>query len=389
MIYDKAFFDRGIDRRGTNCFKWDNTDANAPGAVPLWVADMDFPCPDEIVDGMARRLRHPCYGYTFDGEEGFEAFRDHWKTRHAVEFRKEDTLMLPCVVTGLKAAVQVYTRPGDGVIIMDPVYGPFEKSVTLNGRVPKYCTLRRDSAGRYQMDLDRVESCLKEGVRLILFCNPHNPVSRLWSPEEVGSLIDLAARYGAVLVSDEIHADFVYAPGKFTSAMRFEKFRECGVALCAASKTFNIAGLLQAQAVFGNERLRTAMEDDLTANGVMAGKIFAMAATASAYRYGGKYLDALLDYLKDNRDRVTAWCAEELPDALLSPVEATYLAWLDLRAYSGSEEELKDRFRECGVSLTMGIFFGKPYEGFARLNFGCPRTQLDLGLSRLRDALRR
>jgi cystathionine beta-lyase len=114
-----------------------------------------------------------------------------------------------------------------------------------------------------------------------------------------------------------------------------------------------------------------------------------MAATESAYRYGGKYLDALLDYLKANRDRVTAWCAEELPDAVLSPVEATYLAWLDLRAYSGSEEELKDRFRECGVSLTMGTFFGKPYEGFARLNFGCPRTQLDLGLSRLRDALRR
>ena len=389
MIYDKAFFDRGLDRRGTNCFKWDNTDVLEPGGVPLWVADMDFPCADEIAEGMARRLAHPCYGYTFAGDEDFNAFRDYWKTRHDVEIRKEDTLMMPCVVTGLKAAVQAYTGPGDEVIIMDPVYGPFEKSVTLNGRTPAYCTLRRDESGRYQMDLDRVEDCLKKGVKLVLFCNPHNPVSRLWSASEIGSLIDLTARYGAVLVSDEIHADFVYAPEKFTSVMRFDKFRECGVALCAASKTFNIAGLLQAEAVFGNERLKNAFDRVMTMNGVMSGNIFAMAATASAYRHGAQYLDALLEYLKDNRDRVAAWCREALPDAVLTPVEATYLAWLDLRAYAGTEAELTQKFRECGVALTMGAFFGKPYEGFARLNFGCPRTQLDLGLSRIRDALRR
>ncbi len=388
MTYDEAFFDKGLDRRGTRSLKWDETSVLAPGDTPLWVADMDFPCAGEIVESMRLRLEHPCYGYSFATEEDFEAFAGFWKTRHRVTLRREDCLTLPCVVSGLKLAVQAFTSPGDGVVIMDPVYGPFEKSVTLNGRTPARCSLIRERNGRYSMDLDAVESSLKKGVRLVLLCNPHNPVSRLWTAEELGALIALVQRYHGILVSDEIHADFVYAPAEFVSVMRFDAFRECGIALCSASKTFNIAGLQQAEAVFGNPDMRKAFADLIERGGVMSGNLFAMIAAATAYRDGGAWLDGLLPYLKANADHMAARCSEALPEVTISPVEATYLGWLDLRAFGFDEETLRDRFRRAGVALTMGTFFGKAYEGFARLNFGCPRGQLDEGLDRLFKALK-
>ena len=254
--------------------------------------------------------------------------------------------MMPCVVTGLRLAILALTQPGDGVIIQSPVYGPFRMSVEGTGRKVMDAPLLRREDGRYDMDLDAVERQLQAGAKLMLLCSPHNPVSRVWSREELQALIDLLDRYGVPLASDEIHADFVYAPRTFVPLLSLKQ--ENVLSLCAASKTFNLAGLQQACCICPDEGIRNAFRAEMEKAGVRSGNLFALEATRAAYNEGDAWLDGLLSYLDGNRRHLAALVAEHLPKAVLSPMEATYLGWLDLRAYGFHEEELMQMLYKKG-----------------------------------------
>ena len=275
--------------------------------------------------------------------------------------------MLPCVVTGLRQAVLLFTEPNDTVIIVTPLYGPFHDSITRSGRRILAAPLIPREDNGYNLDLDLIEDHLKSGCKLILFCNPHNPVSRAWRREELSSLVALANRYEAILVSDEIHADFVYKPLEFIPMLSIQGAETCVISLASASKTFNMPGLQQAMAVSKSKDLLVKQ---------------------AAYTECDSWLDGLLNYLDESREIIKKSIAEELPYAKLTPIEATALAWIDLRYYASTCEELNKKLRSSHVVLSSGTGFdAKLGQGFMRLNFGCTHANLREGIHRMSDAL--
>lgn len=388
MTYDKAFFDAGIDRRNTGCVKWDIPEVIGEGGIPMWVADMDFAAPAAIVDAIEQRAAHHCYAYNRDCKDNERTFCDFWQRRHGLTIRPEQTLMLPCVVTGLKACVRAFTEKGDKVAIFAPVYGPFSASIRVNGRqVVSVPLLRDEKTGHADMNLEGMENALRDGAKLILLCNPHNPLARLWRREELQALCRLAGQYGARIVSDEIHADFVYRPGVFTPILSLPEAADCAVMLASASKTFNIAGLQQAELVSFSQEMLEQAQQECVAAGVTCGNTFAMVATRAAYTQCDDWLDGLLAYLDESRGILLKELEKALPKAVLGPIEATYLAFIDLRAYGMTSAEMEKRFKANGVALNEGTSFGPEGEGFMRLNFGCPHAWLREGVRRMGAAL--
>ena len=387
MKFDHEYFDAGLYRLGTRCEKWDEARAeHGDDLVPLWVADMDFPSPPAVMEALLKRAAHPTYGYTAELADDHQALIDFWQRRHDLTISPEWLTLMPCVVTGLKLAILALTQPGERVLIQSPVYGPFRMSVEATGRTLADAPMLRDEKGRYSMDLAGIERELQAGAKLMLLCSPHNPASRAWSEEELTALIRLLEKYGVPLVSDEIHADFVYAPGRFVPALSLTQ--QNVLSFCAASKTFNLAGLQQACCICPDERIRAAFRAEMDKAGVRSGNIFALEGTRAAYNEGDEWLDGLLDYLDGNRKHLEKLVAEYLPEAVLTPMEATYLGWLDLRAYGFHEEELIQRTLAAGVQFTGGRFFGENGDGFLRINIGCPRRYITEGVHRLAMALR-
>lgn len=391
MPYDFSFFDEPIDRRGTACDKWDGINAGrACELLPMWVADMDFRCPTEVTEALVARAMHPVYGYTEPPQAAGEALVGYLQRRHGIALAPEQQTTLPCVVTGLKAAVRTQTRPGDGVLIQPPVYGPFYSSVTDNGRRVVENRLIADAQGLYRMDFEGMEAAFQNGVRLMLLCNPHNPGGRAWTQEELTRVCALCEAYGVTLVSDEIHMDFVYRPAHFVSVLNIAQGEDARVAvLSSASKTFNLAGLRQAALLTRNAHLHETLIRDMDNAGVVSGNLFSYIAAEAAYRYGDAWLDGLTAYLDAGRALVARELAARLPKAVLAPVQSTFLAWLDLRAYGLPCAELTRRTHREGVALTPGTFFGKETgEGYMRLNFGCPHSQTLEALKRLEAAVK-
>ena len=390
MRFDTAYFDAGIRRVGTECEKWDGMIAETGDEtmIPMWVADMDFPSPPAIRDALAGVLARGTWGYTISGDADRQALCDYWARRHSVTIERESVLLSPCVVTGLKLALRVVTKPGDGVLINPPVYGPFFMSIRSNGRKVVESPLVCDGDGRYTMDLADMEGKLASGeAKAVMLCSPHNPCGRAWSEEELTAVVALCRRYGAPIVCDEIHADFVYAPNTHHSILTIPGAREIAVMLCAASKTFNVAGLEQSAIVCCNEAVRKAIAEDMAASGVKAGNAFALAATRAAYTGCDAWLDGLMDYLAGSRDMVAAFVAERMPRVRLTPLEATYLMWLDCSALGFTQDELLARIRAAHVKVNDGLFFGEQGRGFIRLNIGCPRSQIQEALTRLATVL--
>ena len=391
MKYDSDFFDTIVDRRGTACEKWDCiSQREGRELLPMWVADMDFACPDEVVKALMSRAAHPVYGYTEQTEAAVDAMLGFMQRRHGVKLTRDQQALLPCVVTGLRAAVRTLTKPGDKVIIQPPVYGPFYRSITENGREIVENPLIRDEKGRYSMDFDDLERKCAQGAKLMLLCNPHNPASRPWNREEIARLTDILGRYGVTLISDEIHEDFVFDKDAFTPVLNVLTGEDAPVAaLTSASKTFNLAGLQQAVLLTRNQEIKRAMTEDMNQAGVVSGNIFALIAAEAAYAEGDAWLDGMLDYLRDGRRILVSELQDRLPKAVLTPLEATYLGWLDLRAYGMSTEELTRRTHAAGVAFTEGTFFGKQLgEGFLRINIACPHSQTREAMARLEKAIK-
>lgn len=386
MKFDEEYFDAGLYRMGTRCEKWDEARAeHGEDILPLWVADMDFPSPPAVQEAILKRAGHPTFGYTTEMADDHQALIDFWQRRHGLTVKAESLTLIPCVVTGIRCAILALTKPEDKVMIQSPVYGPFRMSVQVTGRTLADVPMLRDEHGRYSMDFAGIEKQLQDGAKLMILCSPHNPASRAWTKDELTTLIELLAKYNVPLVSDEIHADFVYAPSTFVPVLSISQKNV--LSLCAASKTFNLAGLQQACCICPDEGIRNAFRAEMEKAGVRSGNIFALEATRAAYNEGDAWLDGLLSYLDGNRRHLAALVAEHLPKAVLSPMEATYLGWLDLRAYGFREEELMRRTIAAGVQFTGGRFFGDNGDGFLRINIGCPRRYITEGVLRLKKAL--
>ncbi|MDR2670904.1 MAG: pyridoxal phosphate-dependent aminotransferase [Oscillospiraceae bacterium] len=384
MTYD---FDRVIDRTNTDSLKYDfaRQRGKPEGILPLWVADMDFQAPPCVLDALAERSRHGIFGYSDTGEDYAAVLQDWFWRRFRWRIEPDWIVKTPGVVTALHIAVQAFTAPGDGIIIQQPVYYPFSAAVRTTGRTLVVSELVLQD-GRYQIDFADFEAKVKAGrVTLFILCSPHNPVGRVWTEEELTKLGDICLRHGVRVVSDEIHADFVF-PGRRhrVFADLSPALRDITITCTAPSKTFNLAGLQISNILIADPRLRAAFARAYAAAGLSQLGIMGLVACRAAYAGGEAWLEALKVYLTGSLALLRDTLARTLPAVRLIEPEGTYLAWLDCRALGLTPAELDDRIvRRAGLWLDEGPMFGAGGAGFQRINFACPRSVLTRALTQL------
>ena len=385
-------FDEVIERKNTDCLKYDFAEKRGKpkDVLPLWVADMDFQTSSIVLDVVKRRVEHGIFGYTEAGDGYFEAVAGWMERRHGWRVEEGWLLKTPSVVVALAMAVKAYTGEGDAVLVQQPVYYPFTEVIEENGRRVVSSDLALGEDGRYGIDFVDFEAKIAEHqVKLFILCSPHNPVGRVWTREELLKIGEICLRRHVIVVSDEIHEDFVYGGRRhLVFANLREDLREISITCTSAAKTFNLAGLQVSNIFIPNKELRISFKRQLNAIGYSQVNTLGLTATEAAYRYGDTWYEAMLRYVKGNMDYVREFLQRELPDIRLIEPEGTYLAWLDFRGLGLTE---RDRERliveEAGLWLDSGAIFGGAGEGFERVNVACPRKTLELALGRLRDAV--
>jgi cysteine-S-conjugate beta-lyase len=381
-------FDQPIPRDGTASVKHDGRAAvfGTEQVTPLWVADMDFAAPPAVVAALAERARHPVYGYTLYPDGAFEALERWLAARHGWNVAREHIHFCPGVVPTLYAAVQAFTKPGDNVIVQPPVYPPFFSAIRDTGRrVVENPLIERD--GRWTMDFDQLEGCAaRAGSKLLLLCSPHNPVGRVWSHEELDTLLAIARRHELVVLSDEIHADLTYPGVRHLPLATLARPGDRVLTTVAPSKTFNVPGL-GLSALIADDAERRAVERVFGTLHVSASNPFSVAAFEAAYRDGGPWLDALMDYLETTRDEVIDTVTHRLRGIHPVAPEGTYLLWLDCRGLGLDDDALRDFFIGAGLGLNPGKTFGTGGSGHMRLNLASPRAVIRDALARLETAI--
>ncbi len=386
-------FDTLTNRDDFGCAKWARrTQAEkAAGIVPLSIADMEFRCAPCVIEAVQRAAEHGVYGYTDPDEPYYTAVMDWMKKRHGWAIEKEWIVPENGVVPALSVAVRAFTEPGDRVLMQPPGYGPFTGAVKSNGREPVFSSLRLGEDGLYRMDLaDLAQKASDSRVKLFLLCSPHNPVGRIWTPEELQAVADICCRNDVLVVSDEIHFDMELYGKHIVFPLAAPGFQDQCMVLTAPSKTFNLAGLQLANSIISNPDLRARYSQRLYADGYGNIAYFGYHATIAAYREGEPWLNALLDYVRSNFDLMGRWFKENLPQVKLLPVQGTYLAWTDWRGFGMPDEALRAFVRkEAMLFVGEGIQFGLGGEGFMRFNLALPRAELEKALHRLLDAVRR
>ena len=379
-------FDRRIDRRSTASNKWRKFDKDV---LPLWVADMDFASPEPVIRALRERAEHGVYGYVYEEPEFFEVVADRIQKRYGWRVGPEAVVLLPGVIAGLNMAARVFATPGDGLLEQVPVYPPILRCPGNMGLTRDEAPLARRADGRYEVDWEVFERAIHGRTRAFILCNPHNPTGRVYTREELARMAEICGRRGLAIIADEIHCDLLYAGQRHVPiASLGPEVAARTVTLMSPSKTFNLAGLKCAIAVVTDAALREkflATKVDLVANP----NVFGFAAALAAYRDGGPWLDALMVYLEANRDYTVKYVREHFPGVVVHPPEGLYLAWLDFRpAGIPGNDPFTFFLEQARVALNDGVTFGPGGEGFARLNFGCPRAMLTEGLDRMRDAFR-
>jgi cystathionine beta-lyase len=361
---------------------------------PLWVADMDFAAPPAVQAALAARVGHPIYGYTLVPDSAPQALADWLAQRHDWPVDAMHIRLVPGVVPALYAAVAAFTEPGEGVVAQPPVYPPLFDAVRRQGRVLLENPLRRMADGRYAMDLEQLETLARGGARLLLLCSPQNPVGRVWREDELLQVLDIARRYGMTILSDEIHADLVYATRHGASADapahvplgRLATMEDAVVIAVAPSKTFNIPCFGLSATVTANDRLAGALNAFWARMPVSVADPLALAAFEAAYRDGAGWLDACMDVLRANRDALFAAIGIDSGRGRRvtgAAPEATYLGWLDCRGAGLDDTALMQAWVAAGLGLSAGTRFGTGGSGFMRLNFAIPPRRMAAVIERV------
>ncbi len=394
MKYD---FGQICSRQNTNCVKWDaiKTIFGSGDVIPMWVADMDFQAARPIVEALEIRAGHKFYGYTQPGSGLIEAVTERLKRKFDWQIEPEWVVFTPGVIPAINIAVRSLTRPGDEVILQEPVYYPFFPVVEQNGCQVVTNKLKL-SGGHYEMDFIDLESKFlpKTGMRdtpsrakTIILCNPQNPIGRLWNREELAQLGEIVISHGATVISDEIHCEILFKGYKHTPfAAISEEFEQNCIVCMAPSKTFNLAGLQASSIIIPNKKLRDSFNEARA--GIPGPSLFGLTAMEAAYRYGDEWLEQLLDYLQENLELTLEYFVQKIPRITVIKPQATYLLWLDCRALGLDDMALRDFMRQkARVGLDDGFLFGAGGSGFQRMNIACPQGILEEALHRIEIAV--
>ncbi|ACR78872.1 MULTISPECIES: MalY/PatB family protein [Kosmotoga] len=388
---EKYDFDKFIDRRETNSYKWDYLDEafGTRDLIPMWVADMDFEAPKPVIEAIKNRAQHGCYGYTARPDSYYESIMNWLEKRHSWKVEKEWLLHSPGVVPGIVIAILAFTNPGDKVIIQTPVYHPFYSTVRENGRQLVKNPLKLEN-GKYFMNFEDLESKIDERARMLILCNPHNPGGRVWTEGELLKLGELCIKHDLIILSDEIHSDIIMPGYKHIPiASISQELADRTITYIAPSKTFNLAGLTTSTVIISNQRLRRIYNNMLSSLELNLGNVFGIVATEAAYRYGEEWLEQLLKYLKGNLEFLKKFISERLPEIKVVEPEGTYLVWLDFRGLGMDQEELRKFIIEkAKLGLNDGVTFGEEGKGFQRMNIACPRSILKKALEQLETAVK-
>lgn len=383
-------FDEKVNRMNTASVKWERTEAifGAKDLLPMWVADMDFRPPQAVTEALKKRVEHGIFGYTFIPESTNSAIQSWLHKRHSWKIADEAILYSNSVVESISVAIQTFTKPGDKVLLQSPVYTPFFEMIEKNGRSVANSPLQLQN-GRYEIDFEDFEQQLKDGCKLFLLCNPHNPGGRMWSREELLRIGELCRTYECLIVADEIHSDLVYRTHKhYPFASLSEEIAAITITCISPSKTFNLAGLQASAVVIENKQLRESFSETQRRHGFFTLNTFGILAMESAYLHGEPWLEELIDYLEGNKQFAMEYIAENLPQLTCMEPDGTYLLWIDCRKLCIPDEELKKLLIEKGMlALEPGPKYGPGGEGFVRLNFACPREMLADALDRLQKAV--
>jgi cystathionine beta-lyase len=381
MIYN---FDTCPDRRATESIKWHEYPADV---LPLWVADMDFISPEPVKRALLERVEHGIFGYPRESAELREVIVSRMAERYQWTVQPDEIIFQPGVIRGFNRAVHTVAEPGAGVLIQTPVYPPFLSAPRSADLARHEMELTRLADGTYTIDWDAFESAITPQTRLFLLCNPHNPVGRVFRREELTRMAEICLRHGVTICSDEIHCDLLF-PGHthIPIATLSPEVAANTITLMAPSKTFNIAGLDCAFAIVQNESLRRRYTH--AHQGLISGvNVLGWTAALAAYRDGQEWLTQVLAYMQANRDFLAEFVNNELPGIQMTPLEGTYLAWLDCRALTLDTSPYEFFLKQAKVALNDGATFGRGGEGFVRLNLGCPRATLVNALERMKTAL--
>ena len=385
----KYNFDEIIDRRGTSCLKYDfgMKRKGRSDLLPMWVADMDFKLPDEILEDLHKRIDHGIFGYTDPLDDYFEALNHWFSTRYGYTVKPEWVTLGACLVYGVHISVQAFTQPGDGVMVMQPVYYPFSEAIKQNGRKLVNCQLKYD--GAYSIDFEKMEKQMKEeNVKVLIFCSPHNPVGRVWTKEELEKVGDLCLKYNVIWMVDEIHCDFIFPGHKFTSVFNLdEKYHKILAMYTSPGKTFNIAGLQSANIIIPNPELRAKFKQANTSAGYSQANVMGQVAIKSCYTKGAEWVDQLVEYIWGNVCYMKDFVEKNFPKAHFVDPDGTYLTWVDFSGYGLSDEDLEHLMvEEAKLWLDSGAIFGPETKQFERFNLACPRSVVEQAMKQLKAA---
>ena len=390
MKYD---LDQIIDRTGTNSMKWEAEKLiqkfGCDDVLSFWVADMEFRVAEPIIEALRKRVEHGIYGYSMRPDSYYDAIIDWTKSRFGWEIKKEWIDVTPGIVPAINYIIQTFCKPGEKVLIQQPVYYPFGQAIENNGVyiVNSPLVFKGET---YDIDFEDFEKKAKDPkVTLFILCSPHNPVSRVWTKEELEKVGKICLDNNVLVVADEIHNDLIFSKATHTMFASINKeFAANSITCTAPSKTFNLAGLQTSNIIIPNEKLRIKYQQTLERHAIGDQNPLSIVAVEAAYREGGEWLDQVLEYLKGNIEFIQSYLEKNLPDAKLINHQATYLGWLDLRSYEENGEKLERIIiEEAKLGLDGGTWFGPEGAGFMRINFACSRALLEQGLERMCKAL--
>ena len=387
----KYDFNQPVDRSNTNAVKWEalKNFENSEELIPLWVADMDFNVPREVREAIVERAQHEVFGYTLTPDSYYEAVINWYRDIHNWEINKEEIIFTPGVVAGLNGIIRTFTDKDDSIIIQTPVYHQFAETIKRCGRNIVENPLKYEE-GNYTMDFDNLREVISEETTMLILCNPHNPVGRSWTEEELKELGDICLENNILVVSDEIHADLTFKPKKHCVFSEVdERFKKNSIICTAPNKTFNIAGLATGNLIAQDQEIREKIEKGMENLAMTKGTIFGIIAQEAVYSHGKDWYEELMKYLEGNIDFVVDYIDKRIPEVKLYKPEATYLLWLDFSELGLNSEQLKDfLIKDCKLVLNEGSLFGQEYCQFQRMNIATNRTLLEKALKNLEQGIK-